>query len=230
MRVDTACYRQEGSSRTSLLLQQVYDRKKDRDIVLACVCTEELPGARDKIPLCDILLDTFRQKILTENTENMNNCCKYISEVLPRESTQNTVFNPHSPTLSYSGMFANGDDILLFGSGKYKIYLINTLFLYPHLELISGTDSIIDTSIKNNFTKTYFNIFKIEPGAAVLAATAPFYEHMDEKRMKECMHITNDASETKLQKHLAEYGEYMESKGGADMGAVVLRMPVKRFV
>jgi hypothetical protein len=214
MRVNTACYRQEGSSRTSLLQQQVYDRKKDKDIVLACVCTEETPEPKEKVILCDILLDTFRQKLLAGNTDNMNNCCRLISTALKNKST----------ALSYCGIFSNGSDILLFGRGKYRIYLINTLFLHPHLELISGTAPKIDMSINNNFNETYFNIFKIESGAAVMAATAPFYEYMDEKRLKECMYIPNAVADTKLQKHLTEYGEYMECAGGEDMGAVVLQV------
>jgi hypothetical protein len=225
MRINSAYYRQEGSLNTSLLLQQVYDTKKEKGIMLGCVCTKTPDAEGGAVPLCDRLLATFRQNILTGNTDDMEKCCAYIKSALVK---------PPGGSLSYSGMFLNGDEILLFGYGGQRIYLLNSAFMRPHLEILSGNlKSNIKSDIKSNITnfksntdsdEIFFNIYKIEAGAAVIAATEPFYGHMDEERLKECLYVNNDNTGVRAGKHIKEYGRYLEEAGGHDMGAVIVKL------
>lgn len=211
MKINSTYYRQEGSCRTSLLLQQVYDTKKEKGILLACVNTQNAYGDSGGIPLCDRLLDTFRKDILPANSDDMKKCCAYIKTALGK---------PPGGSRSYSGIFMNGDEILLFGYGSQRIYLLNSAFMRPHLELLSG--NITSGNI-------FFNIYKIEPGAAVIAATEPFYEYLDEEMLKECMYINDDVTGVKAGKHIKEYGRYLEAAGGQDMGAIVVKLVAEQL-
>jgi hypothetical protein len=205
MKLNSVFYRQD-SWRTSLLLQQVYDTRKEKGIMLGCVCTQDAKEDSKDILLCDRLLAAFRQNILPCNTENMEKCCTYIKGVL--EKSLNAAY-------SCSGMFLNGDEILLFGYGNQRIYLLNSAFMRPHLELITR-------EVKPD--ELFFNIYKIEAGAGIIAATEPFYEYMDEEMLRECLYVRDDTTGVKAGKHISEYGRYLEAEGGHDMGAVLTKL------
>lgn len=249
MKIQTAVYRQNGGSRTSVLVQQVTRKKDALGITLACVCTVEAgerpmkaspkTSQKEKTSkrgnLCERLLYSFREDILVKNVDSMAECRKTIEKILPDEAgISGSVSNPIYDFTSYSGMLCIGSEVLLFAAGRQRIYLINTAFMRPQLCLLLGENTAgpfheqhihgrqLDTHSPACLYTPRTEWAQIERGAAVLLATEPFYEHMNETYIRECLFVKGDRDGTRTERHLGEYGRYMESLGGKDMAAVIV--------
>lgn len=210
MRLNSAFYRQGGGSRTSVLLQQVTRKKDSCGIMLTCICTmEESASVGSK--LCERLLCSFREDILAKNVGSMAECRHTIEKILMYEAGDcRKGLLKHS----YSGMLCIDSEVLLFAAGAQRIYLINSAFMRPQLGLILGEGDFYTPRIVQA---------EIERGAGVLLGTEPFYKYMDERLIKECLFVKSDKDGKKTERHLDEYGRYMESLGGREMGAVIVR-------
>jgi len=212
MRINSAVYRQSGGIRTSVLLQQVTRKKDSCGMILTCVCTAEESYASGGIKLCGRLLCSFREDILAKNAGSMTECRNTIGNILMKEAKDR---RKGISKYSYSGMLCIGSEVLLFALGNQRIYLINSAFMRPQISLISG---------EGNFDVPELKQAEIEPGAGILLGTGPFYKYMDEALIRECLFVKGDNDGTKTERHLNEYGRYMERLGGSDMGAVIVKV------
>lgn len=211
MRTNSAIYRQNGGSRTSILLQQVTRKKDSCGIMLTCICTMEKPYASVRSKLCERLLCSFREDILAENAVSMAECRHTIEKILINEAVD---CRKDMSKYSYSGMLCIDSEVLLFAAGDQRIYLINSAFMRPHISLVLGEGDYYTPQIEQA---------EIEKEAGVLLGTEPFYEYMDESLVRDCLFVRGDKDGTRMERHLNEYGRYMESLGGRDMGAVIVR-------
>lgn len=208
--MNSAFYRQD-IGRTSVLLQQVTGKKDSRGILMACVCTADEACVPDRPGICRRLLHLFREEILAKNAGNIEGCRNRIEKILKDEAKY---LRKDKLKHSYSGMLCIDSGVLLFAAGDQRIYLINSVFMRPQLELILGEGDFYTPRIVQA---------EIERGAGVLLGTEPFYKYMDERLIKECLFVKGDKDGKKTERHLDEYGRYMESLGGRDMGAVIVR-------
>ncbi|MCD7836018.1 MAG: hypothetical protein LUG83_05130 [Lachnospiraceae bacterium] len=210
MKFSSAFYRQCGG-RTAILLQQVVRKKDSCGILLACVCTSEKMENKGRPELCDRLLCMFREELLTGNACGAAEYSNNIEKLLRAEADE---YRRGFSKCSYSGILCIGDEALLFAAGRQRIYLINSAFMRPQISLIMGEGDFLTPRILRA---------GLEQGVSVLLGTEPFFEYMDEGLIKECLFIRGDMDGIRTERHLREYGRYMEDKGGTDMGAAVVR-------
>ncbi|MCM1325939.1 MAG: hypothetical protein NC094_06085 [Bacteroidales bacterium] len=197
MRFLTGYYWQEQErNRTSLTLQQIRMKKNEDSILLACVCE-----SRD---FCAWLTDWLHEDILA--VYKRKNCVDWdkVSEDLQRMKAG----------FSCAGILCMGEEFLLFGQGKQRIYLLNRGFQKAHIRKLTGTGAFTN---QKQMPKMHRGM--MEPGVSLLLATEPFYTALTEQMLGDC--LGGDIREERQGAAcLRELGQYGEERGGRNLGAI----------
>lgn len=230
----TAYYWQQGSERTSLLLQQTRLSKGAETVILGAVCTGE--GGEDErdetqkesegngwygnggqsgtSALGKRLTDWFYEQVLPA-------CANQPGEVLAgrflgtRFRELSDIFQEERKRAgreaSASGILCVGGKALLFYQGRQRIYLLNRRMGKPHAGLLFGQEkggALLGEEVL------------WEPGACLLLGTEPFYQYLRQQMIADCLGRESVSGEEQAGRCLKELGEYARSRGGRDMGAV----------
>lgn len=206
MRFLTSYYWQERENDvergTSLTLQQIRMKKGGDSLVLACVC-----NSRD---FCGQLVDWLHEEILTAYAKkgcvDWNAVFHRLKQTAPHKSDGEEGF-------SCTGILCAGEEFLLFGKGKQRIYLLNRGFQKVRIKMLLGTDMFAQTET----LEWYQGI--LEPEVSILLGTESFYEHLTKQMLGDCLggDIQGDRQASL---RLRELGGYGEDRGGRNMGAV----------
>lgn len=200
MRFLTSYYCQEREpdreNGISLTLQQIRMKRGRDSLVLACVC--------DSRDFCGQLVDFFHEEVLTDYSRkgcmDWNAVFHKLQKMAPHKSDGEEGF-------SCSGILCMGEEFLLFGQGKQRIYLFNRGFQKARIKMLLGESAL----------KLYRGI--MEPEVSLLLATEPFYEHLTEQMLRDCLGGgIRDDRQASL--YLRELGKYGEEQGGRNLGAV----------
>lgn len=219
MRFLTGYYWQEhkpgGENGTSLTLQQIRMKKGGDSLVLACVC-----NSRD---FCGQLVEWLHEEVLTEY--GRKGCLDW-DAVYRRLQRMTPYKSDGEEDFSCSGILCLGEKFLLFGQGKQRIYLLNRGFQKACIKMLLGRDTFAGKeggAGRNNGRETlelYQGI--IEPEVSLLLATEPFYEHLTEQMLRDCLG-GDIREERQASAYLRELGGYGEDRGGRNLGAVFVR-------
>lgn len=200
MRFLTSYYCQERETGRengiSLTLQQIRMKRGRDSLVLACVC--------DSRDFCGQLVDFFHEEVLADYGRkggvDWNAIFRKLQSMTPHKSDGEEEF-------SCSGILCLGEEFLLFGQGKQRIYLLNRGFQKACIKMLLGESAL----------KLYRGI--MEPEVSLLLATEPFYEHLTEQMLRDCLGGgIRDDRQASL--YLRELGKYGEERGGRNIGAV----------
>lgn len=204
MRFLTSYYWQEQKpdreNRTSLTLQQIRMKGGRDSLVLACVC--------DSRDFCGQLVDLFHEEVLTDygrkGCVDWDSVFHKLQRMAPRKSGGEEGF-------SCSGILCLGEDFLLFGQGKQRIYLLNRGFQKARIKMLMGQNN------GREVLKLYRGI--MEPEVSLLLATEPFYEHLTEQMLRDS--LGGDVwDDRQASLYLRELGKYGEERDGRNQGAV----------
>ncbi len=230
----TAYYWQQGSERTSLLLQQTRLPKGAGTVILGAVCTGESgENERDKTrkrgegsgwygndrqsgtaALGKKLTDWFYEQVLPACANQQGEVFagrflgasfRELSDIFQRERQS------AGREVSTSGILCIGGKALLFYQGRQRIYLLNKRMGKPHAGLLFGQE-------KGEVLLGEEVLW--EPGACLLLGTEPFYQHLRQQMIADCLGRESVSGEGQAGRCLKELGEYARSRGGRDMGAV----------
>lgn len=201
MRFLTSYYCQEREpdreNGISLTLQQIRMKRGRDSLVLACVC--------DSGDFCGQLVDFFHEEVLADY--GRKGCVDWsvvfhkLQSMAPHKSDGEEGF-------SCSGILCLGEEFLLFGQGKQRIYLLNRGFQKTRIKMLLGEAAVL---------KLYRGIMESE--VSLLLATEPFYEHLTEQMLRDCLGGgIRDDRQASL--YLRELGKYGEERGGRNLGAV----------
>lgn len=217
MRFLTSYYWQEAEpgreNGTSLTLQQIRMKKGGGSLVLACVCNN-----RD---FCGQLVDLLHEGILTgygrKGCVDWDVVSHRLQGMAPHQGDGEKRF-------SCAGILCIGEEFLMFGQGKQRVYLLNRGFQKARIKMLMGEDAMLpkEPALQNNeggALELYQGI--MEPEVGLLLATEPFYEHLTEQMLKGCLGggIRDDRQASRC---LRELGGYGEDRGGRNLGAVFI--------
>lgn len=216
----TACYRQKEGNASSLLLQQYQYRRSQ--IVFACICTEEnagKEGGRAGAYMTERLLAWFRglnlKKLAKSREKGADALAERLTEaVMEADRELNEGKTAGGVRVDLAGILCVDDIFIMAYRGTLAVYLINTAFGRVWLSRLDR---------EREGEKLNVRMGAMEPDVGLLFATEGFCRYVPEDMIREGLYAREIATETQLEKHLAELGKEGEARGGSGIGAIMLR-------
>lgn len=219
MRFLTSYYWQQGQgNRTSLTLQQIRPKKGKDSLLLACVC--------DNGHFCARLVDWLHEEILANYSARGG-----IAWDAAQDRLRGIAADAQA-AFSCAGILCLGPELLLFGQGGHRIYLLNQSFggRGAHIGMLMGTDgsSRPREATQRDDGREAFQLRRglMEDGVGILLGTEPFYEKLTEQMLLDCLggDIRDEKQASLRLRELGEYGDSIDSSRYiCNPGAVFLR-------
>lgn len=210
MQFHAAYYWQSADNNSALVLQQAYHKRKRIPLLLAGICeaTEDKQVAGQ---LTTEFADWFHRCALPlcrkKGKRGLWTSGRSLEHFLRRR-----VRNKEGVRMS--GVFCVGNSLYLFGIGGMKIRILNKKRNCPNISLLHMGDEAV------NLPAFQEGVIQTEVG--ILLATKEFCEQVKEERILECLNIKELYTESNVEKRLHELGKDAETKGGKNMGAILL--------
>lgn len=218
MRILSACYRQQGENAVPLLLQQY--QYTGVLVFFSCVC---IKGARcaEKAGgyMAEQLLQWFRMLDPEKMTRNPEKALERVSkDLIVTIRRIDTELKKEGMTsgkgkVGFAGIFCLGNHYLMLHRGAQRICLINMAFNRVYLQQL----------YKDGSGGEGMEQGMLQPGIGLLFASEPFYEHISDEMIKECLCAEETATEERMGRRLRELAREGGRKGSEGIGAVYLR-------
>lgn len=195
---------------SSLVLQQAYHKKRKLPVLLACVCSDA-PNNLERGRLVTRLADWFYEIGLPLCGRNGEKGIRTISNSL-ETCLKREVQNAWEHQMA--GVLCVGNSLRIFQQGEMGSRLLNMRNYRPYsseLKMDRGREPGL-----------LFQDGILQPGVGILLATNSFYEHVPEGTLEECLNIRELRNRSYMEKRLRELGSLGETRGGTDMGAILL--------
>ncbi len=194
-------YWQHGEKNTaSLVLQQVYHKKKRSSMLLTCISQDG--GLSEK------LADWFYETGLSLYGKMGEKGMAMISDSMNKILLQTE--NEAVPNMT--GMLCVGHYFQMFQKGVYGISLLNSRYQHAHCCDVMAEEA----------DRLYIRDGEIEKGVGILLATKEFRHIVLHNEIEECLNIRELRSQDRMDKRLKELGTLGEERKGKNMGAVLL--------
>lgn len=214
----TSIYWQQGRNDSALLLQHY--RYREVPLCFACICAGEgeIKG-RASAYLTEQLLSWFRALPLRQLARNPEGRLPRLERGLEGmiERSKKELMGHgllQEGGLDFAGILCAGDYFLLFREGGCQICLLNRCFDKGHLGRISG-ESLSESD-------SYFRQGILQREIGILLATGSFCSRLEDRELRECLHVKTVETQEQADRHLLELGNRAEELGGRHMGAVLL--------
>lgn len=220
-------WQQESPAETSLVLQHFVYRKGKKPGLFACICTEKVQEGTGEAPGHVFFLngihhwfqDEGRKLFQKEKGESVSETGIRLEQLLEQLDREWGVYleskcqtSKRQPDLI--GLICQEDRFLLFNRGeKVKAYLMNKHFGRTHCKCLTNQETVSKLQIVEG---------RMEPGVAVLIATAEYCGSLSEKQLKECLSVQEMTRTENVKARLRELGEEAVRQGGRHMGAVLV--------
>jgi len=204
-------YWQSADDRSvSLLLQQVYHKRKRIPVLMACVCTNEgnlHMGKNIITKLADWFWETGLPCSVQKGEAGIEKVRRKLEDYLKQE-------NMFLEDVSLSGVFGVGKSLFLWKKGECKIWLLNERNLHSQI-----TEIELGEKEENQMV---FRSGVIENGAGLLLGSASFEEGIAGTRAEQCLDVRMLRGQKRLEKRLQELGNAVMKKGGKNTGAIMI--------
>lgn len=214
----TSVYWQQGCNDSALLLQHY--RYREVPLCFACICAGEgeIKG-RAGAYLTERLLSWFRGLSLRQLARNPEGRMPRLErglEGMIERSKKELVGHGllQEEELDFAGILCAGEYFLLFREGSCQVCLLNRCFDKGHLGRISGEPL--------SESDSYFRQGILQREIGILLATGSFCSRLEDRELRECLHVKSVETQEQADRHLLELGNRAEELGGRHMGAVLL--------
>lgn len=222
MQYFTAYYRQsETGSLVSVLLQQVYHKKRKLPVILACIGEEgDIPWTRDAEPpkesrellykLSDWFYGTGLSLCSRPGERGMTAAADSLLQRLYEIRSKRTQLT----ACRLTGILCVGQRVLLFWQGEQQFRLLNIRNHRPYCQELQLGEQDEDG--------VHFQLGTIQRGAAVLLATKGFNGCLSAQKRQECLNVREIHSQEQSERRLKELGLCCEAEKGNGLGAVLI--------
>ena len=220
-------WQQESPAWTSLVLQHFVYRKGKKTGLFTCICTEQEQEGTGEVPGHVFFLNGLhhwfqaegRKLFLKEKGERASETGIQLEQLLEQLDREWGVYleskcqaSRRRPDLI--GLICQEERYLLFyRGGKVKAYMMNKCFGRTHCKCLTNQEAVSKLQIAEG---------RMEPGIAVLIATAEYCGSLSEKQLKECLSVQEMTRTENVKARLRELGEEAVRQGGRHMGAVLV--------
>ena len=228
----TSCYRQQGDGAASLLLQQYLCGQMP--VCFACISAgtgrdgwgdENGCGNKDEARdraggyLTGRLLIWCRGFPLRSLAKGKE---KYFARV--RRELEKTIRQSDrelwdgavlagGETVDLAGMLCADENVILFGRGRHRIFLLNTMFGKGHVRELSG---------ERDSSGLWFWEGAMESNVGILLTSQDFGNCLSPQLLQQVLNVNEAFTQEQADKRLKELAREGERAGGRNMAAVVL--------
>ncbi len=207
-----AAYYWQSANRnsSSLMLQQVYHKRRKLPVLMACVCLNQTDKNNGK-KMITRLTDWFYGKVLPlcagKGEKGIAIIDKSLKSFLKKEET-------NLKGVQMSGVFCVGNFLCFWEQGEQNIRLLNLRMHDSQMKELQME--------KSEEQRIVFQSGVMQPGVGILLGTHGFYAGIPANVLKDCLNIKELRDQGHVEKRLQELGELGEARGGVDISAVLL--------
>ena len=220
-------WQQESPAWTSLVLQHFVYRKGKKTGLFTCICTEQEQEGTGEVPGHVFFLNGLhhwfqaegRKLFLKEKGERASETGIRLEQLLEQLDWEWGVYLGSKCQTSRSqpdliGLICQDERFLLFYRGeKVKAYLMNKRFGRTLCKCLTNQEAVSKLQIAEG---------RMEPGIAVLLATAEYCGSLSEKQLKECLSVQEMTRTENVKARLRELGEAAVIRGVRHMGSFLV--------
>lgn len=211
MRYFTAYYRQsDADSSVSVLLQQVYHKKRKMPVILACISTDEEQKCGSQV--LHMLSDWFYGTGLSRCSRLGERGMNMISDSLMCGLYDIMHAGTAIGACRWAGALCVGQSVLLFEKGEKQLSLLNTRKHRSYCQTLELPERA-GLSVQSG---------TIQRGAGILLATQGFNSCLSVQKRQECLPVGEIRSQELSERRLKELGLYGESLNGKNLGAILI--------
>lgn len=210
-----------AESTVSVLLKQVYHKRRKMPVVFACVSTEkdtylteELPGIKWGKQLLCMLTDWFYGAALSLCTRRGERSMDALADSLGKKLSEILGNHPELMACQWAGALCVGERVLLFRRGELCIKLLNTRNHRPYCQELKIWKK--ESSRLEVWSGT------IQRGAGILLATKAFCATIPAGKMEQCLNVKEIHSQVQCERRLKEVGGCCESEQTTEMVALLM--------
>lgn len=210
-----------AESTVSVLLKQVYHKRRKMPVVLACVSTEKdtyltegLPGTKWGKQLLCMLTDWFYGAALSLCTRRGERGMDAMADSLGKRLGEMFENHPELLTCQWVGALCVGERVLLFRRGEMCIKLLNTKNHRPYCQELKIWKK--ESSGLAVWSGT------IQRGAGILLATKAFFSTIPAGKMEQCLNVREIRSQEQCERRLKEVGGCCEPEQTTEMAALLM--------
>lgn len=210
-----------AESTVSVLLKQVYHKRRKMPVVLACISTEKeayltegLPSIKWGKQLLCMLADWFYGVALSLCTRRGERGMEAMADSLGKRLGEMCGKHPGLMACQWAGALCVGERILLFRRGELCIKLLNTRNHRPYCqELKIGEKEGSGLEVWSG---------TIQRGAGILLATKAFLSAIPTDKMEQCLNVRKIRAQEQCERRLKELGGCCEPKKTTEMAALLM--------
>lgn len=116
-----------------------------------------------------------------------------------------------------AGIMCIGSDFLLFYRGAVRLFLCNTYFGHPSLQLIGENEQSESEELR-------FRRGRMESDIGILLASESFCQKLSMGELRNCLAVQDITDASQTQKRIKELGSAAEKKGSRNMAALLLEI------
>lgn len=210
-----------AESAVSVLLKQVYHKRRKMPVVLACISTEKNTYLTEGLfdtkwgkQLLSMLADWFYGVVLSLCARRGERSMDALTDSLGKKLSEILGNHPELMACQWAGALCVGERVLFFRRGELCIKLLNTRNHRPYCQELKIWKK--ESSRLEVWSGT------IQRGAGILLTTKVFFSTVSARKMEQCLNVREIRAQEQCERRLKELGACCEPKQTTEMAAVLM--------